>query len=90
MYMYFALFQETPFPKMNWKREFVSFIFIKMKIIIFLYTYFFFWSIDHNQYNYTDEDRGENNIIHRQKTKNSGCLLCEDDWRQKVHKDGKR
>lgn len=41
MYMYFALFQETPFPKMNWKREFVSFISVKIKIIIFLYTYFF-------------------------------------------------
>lgn len=39
MYMHFALFQETPFPKMNWKREFVSFI--SVKIIIFLYTYFF-------------------------------------------------
>lgn len=41
MYMHFALFQETPFPKMNWKREFVSFISVKIKIIIFLYTYFF-------------------------------------------------
>lgn len=39
--MHFALFQETPFPKMNWKREFVSFISVKIKIIIFLYTYFF-------------------------------------------------
>lgn len=38
MYMHFALFQETPFPKMNWKREFVSFISVKIKIIIFLYT----------------------------------------------------
>lgn len=36
MYMHFALFQETPFPKMNWKREFVSFI--SVKIIIFLCT----------------------------------------------------
>lgn len=41
MYMHFALFQETPFPKMNWKREFVSFISVKIKIIIFLYTFFF-------------------------------------------------
>lgn len=41
MYMHFSLFQETPFPKMNWKREFVSFISVKIKIIIFLYTYFF-------------------------------------------------
>lgn len=41
MYMHFALFQETTFPKMNWKREFVSFISVKIKIIIFLYTYFF-------------------------------------------------
>lgn len=41
MYMHFALFQETPFPKMNWKREFVSFISVKIKIIIFLYMYFF-------------------------------------------------
>lgn len=41
MYMHFALFQETPFPKMNWKREFVSFISVKIKIIIFLYTCFF-------------------------------------------------
>lgn len=41
MYMHFALFQETPFPKMNWKREFVSFISVKIKIIIFLCTYFF-------------------------------------------------
>lgn len=83
--MHFALFQETPFPKMNWKREFVSFISVKIKIIKFLYTYFFFfWSIVYNQYNYTDEDWGENNIIHRQKTKNSGRLLCEDAWRQKV------
>lgn len=39
--MHFSLFQETPFPKMNWKREFVSFISVKIKIIIFLYTYFF-------------------------------------------------
>lgn len=50
-----------------------------------MYTYFFFfWSIVYNQYNYTDEDWGKNNIIHRQKTKNSGRLLCEDAWRQKV------
>lgn len=40
MYMHFALFQETPFPKMNWKREFVSFI--SVKIIIFLCTRIFF------------------------------------------------
>lgn len=39
MYMHFALFQETPFPKMNWKREFVSFI--SVKIIIFLCTRIF-------------------------------------------------
>lgn len=41
MYMHFALFQETPFPKMNWKREFVSFISVKIKIIKF-YTRIFF------------------------------------------------
>lgn len=40
MYMHFALFQETPFPKMNWKREFVSFISVKIKII-FIHVFFF-------------------------------------------------
>lgn len=44
--MHFALFQETPFPKMNWKREFVSFISVKIKINYHIFMHVFFFSFD--------------------------------------------